>query len=57
MKNYTFDFYNSASLKAYNLTDTMKFQLSILDRMEPFTKKHSESRCHLQKKVSSTASL
>ena len=38
MKNYTFDFYNSASLKAYNLTDTMRFQLSILDRMEPFTK-------------------
>ena len=47
MKNYTFDFYNSASLKAYNLTDTMKFQLSILDRMEPFTKKHSENVANL----------
>ena len=47
MKNYTFDFYNSASLKAYNLTDTMKYQLSILDRMEPFTKKHSENVANL----------
>ena len=47
MKNYTFDFYNSASLKAYNLTDTMRFQLSILDRMEPFTKKHSENVANL----------
>ena len=47
MKNYTFDFYNSASLKAYNLTDTMKFQLSILDRMEPYTKRHSENVANL----------
>lgn len=47
MKNYTFDFYNSASLKSYNLTDTMRFQLSILDRMDPFTKKHSENVANL----------
>lgn len=47
MKNYTFDFYNSASLKSYNLNDTMKFQLSILDRMDPFTKKHSENVANL----------
>lgn len=47
MKNYTFDFYNSASLKSYNLTDTMRFQLSILDRMDEFTKKHSENVANL----------
>ena len=47
MKNYTFDFYNSASLKSYNLNDTMRFQLSILDRMDPFTKKHSENVANL----------
>ena len=47
MKNYTFDFYNSASLKSYNLTDTMRFQLSILNRMDPFTKKHSENVANL----------
>lgn len=47
MKNYTFDFYNSASLKSYNLNDTMRFQLSILDRMDKFTKKHSENVANL----------
>lgn len=47
MKNYTFDFYNSASLKSYNLNDTMRFQLSILNRMDPFTKKHSENVANL----------
>lgn len=47
MKNYVFDFYNSANLKAYNLNDTMRYQLSILDRMDPITKKHSESVANL----------
>ena len=47
MKNYTFDFYNSASLKAYNLNDTMRFQLSILDKMDHITKKHSENVANL----------
>ena len=47
MKNYTFDFYNSASLRSYNLTDIMRHQLSILDNMEPFTKRHSESVANL----------
>lgn len=47
MKNYTFDFYNSASLKAYNLNDTMRFQLSILDKMDPITKRHSENVANL----------
>ena len=47
MKDYTFDFYNSASLKSYNLNDSMRFQLSILDRMEPFTKRHSENVANL----------
>lgn len=47
MKKYTFDFYNAANLKAYNLNDTMRYQLSILDRMDPITKKHSESVANL----------
>ena len=33
MKKYTFDFYNSASLKAYNLNETMRYQLSILNKI------------------------
>lgn len=47
MKNYTFDFYNSASLKSYNLNDTMRFQLSILDRLDFITKRHSENVANL----------
>ena len=47
MKSYSFDFYNSASLKAYNLNDTMRYQLAILDRMDPITKKHSENVANL----------
>lgn len=47
MKNYTFDFYNSANLKSYNLTDTMRFQLSILDKMDTVTKRHSENVANL----------
>lgn len=47
MKNYTFDFYNSASLRAYNLNDTMRFQLSILDKMDHITKRHSENVANL----------
>ena len=47
MKNYNFDFYNTTNLKPYNLNDTMKYQLSILDRMDPITKKHSENVANL----------
>lgn len=47
MKNFTFDFYNAANLKAYNLNDTMRYQLSILDRMDPITRKHSENVANL----------
>ena len=47
MKNQVFDFYNSANLKAYNLNDIMRYQLAILDNMDPITKKHSESVANL----------
>lgn len=47
MKNFTFDFYNAANLKAYNLNDTMRYQLAILDRLDPITKRHSESVANL----------
>lgn len=47
MKKFSFDFYNSANLKAYNLNDTMRYQLAILDRMDPITKRHSENVANL----------
>lgn len=43
MRNFTFDFYNTANLKAYNLNDTMRYQLAILNRLDPITKQHSEN--------------
>lgn len=47
MKNFTFDFYNSTNLKAYNLNNTMKYQLSILNQMDHITKTHSENVANL----------
>lgn len=47
MKQYTFDFYNSTNLKAYNLNQTMRYQLAILDNMDYITKKHSENVANL----------
>ena len=47
MKKFSFDFYNSANLKAYNLNDTMRYQLAILDKMDPITKRHSENVANL----------
>lgn len=47
MKNYSFDFYNAANIQAYNLNQTMKYQLSILDKMDHITKMHSENVANL----------
>ena len=41
--NESFDFYNSDSIKSYNLNDKMRYQLKMLDSMDNFTRKHSEN--------------
>lgn len=38
-----FDFYSKTSLKSYNLDDIMRYQLSMLDSLDPFTRVHSEN--------------
>lgn len=38
-----FDFYDKTSLKSYNLTSSMRYQLSMLDKLDAFTRKHSEN--------------
>lgn len=43
MKPLDIDFYSPTNLKLYNLDDTMKYQLSTLNRMDMFTKRHSEN--------------
>lgn len=42
-----FDFYSPINLKSYNLDQTMRYQLDILERLDPFTRKHSENVANL----------
>ena len=37
------DFYNKTNLKSYNLNETMRYQLSMLDSLDAFTRLHSEN--------------
>lgn len=43
MYNEKFDFYDSSSIKIYNLDKKIRYELSILDRLDPITKQHSEN--------------
>lgn len=43
MKNESFDFYDKTSLKSYNLSERMRYQLNMLDTLDVFTRKHSEN--------------
>ena len=43
MKTETFDFYNSTSIKSYNLNEKIRYQLKTLDGLDAFTRKHSEN--------------
>ena len=47
MFSETFDFYDRTSLKAYNLDESMRYQLNMLDRLDAFTRKHSENVANL----------
>ena len=47
MKGEKIDFYSSTNLKSYNLDDVMKYQLSMLDRLDVFTRRHSENVANL----------
>lgn len=38
-----FDFYSKTNLKSYNLNETMRYQLSMLDSLDAFTRRHSEN--------------
>lgn len=43
MKNEVFDFYDKTTLKSYNLTGIMRYQLNMLDSLDVFTRKHCEN--------------
>ncbi len=40
---YEFDFYDKTNLKSYNLDQSMRYQLTMLDRLDVFTRKHCEN--------------
>ena len=41
------EFYSKTSLKSYNLDESMRYQLSMLDSLDPFTRKHCENVANL----------
>lgn len=43
MKENRIDFYSKTSLKSYNLDEAVRYQLSMLDSLDVFTRKHSEN--------------
>lgn len=43
MKTEKFDFYNSTSIKSYNLDEKIRYQLKLLDGLDAYTRKHSEN--------------
>ena len=49
-----FDFYDQTYLKTYNLNNSIRYQLNLLDSLDMFTRKHSENvatlTCNLCKK-------
>lgn len=42
MKQESFNFYDNSVLKSYNLNESMRYQLNMLDRLDVFTRKHCE---------------
>lgn len=43
MEENKFDFYDSTSLKSYNLDKVIRYQLNLLDTLDVYTRKHSEN--------------
>ena len=37
------DFYSKTNLKSYNLDESMRYQLSMIDSLDPFTRRHCEN--------------
>lgn len=43
MNTENFDFYDKTTLKSYNLDQSMRYQLNMLDTLDVFTRKHCEN--------------
>lgn len=51
MRTERFDFYDSSSLKIYNLNQTVKYQLQMLERLDNITKRHCENVGNLSGRI------
>lgn len=51
MANPKIDFYSPINLKSYNLDQTMRYQLNMLERLDPYTRRHSENVANLTCRV------
>ena len=47
MLNSQFDFYNPMNIATYNLSQTMRYQLQLLDNLDHFTRIHSQNVANL----------
>ncbi len=47
MKELKMDFYSTTSLKSYDLNESMRYQLAMLDSLDVFTRLHSENVANL----------
>lgn len=45
--SYEFNFYDKTNLKSYNLDESMRYQLNMLDKLDVFTRKHCENVANL----------
>ena len=51
MPNDKIDFYSTTNIKSYNLNDSMRYQLAMLDNLDNVTRKHSENVANLTCRV------
>ena len=51
MAKEEFDFYSKSNMKSYNLNESMRYQLSLLDSLDVYTKKHCENVALLCQKL------
>lgn len=51
MSSQKIDFYSPINLKSYNLDQTMRYQLNMLERLDPYTRRHSENVANLTCRV------
>jgi len=47
MKEYNFNFYSTENIKSYNLNESIRYQLGMLDTLDAFTRRHSENVANL----------